>query len=133
MAALRAELGPPATPQAGAGAPVVQPRPRANQLLGSEEEELVRELGRSLSELAATAASAHPPAVAPPASVTLGSVGGAEWVMRSALQAERPERLQELVPDFVYLVTLPYLERAGALSAAARSRELIEQGQRERR
>jgi hypothetical protein len=123
LAKLRVELAPNG---GGAGPPAVLPRPRPRSLLGEEEEALVREIGGSLAELAAATASAHPATVALPESVTLGSIGGAEWVMRSALQSEEPERLRELVPDFVYLVTLPYLEREGARAAAARSRELIE-------
>lgn len=97
--------------------------------MSGEEEALVREIGSSLGELAAATASAHPPAVTLPASVTLGAVGGSEFVMRQALLVGERGRLSTLVPDFVYLVTLPYLERAGALAAAARSRELIEDGE----
>ena len=123
LAELRVELAP--GPDAVSAA-VALPRPRPGGLLDEQEEALVRELGRSLAELAAATASAHPAAVTLPATVMLGSVGGAEWVMRWTLQGEEPERLGELVPDFVYLVTLPYLDREGALAAAARSRELIE-------
>jgi hypothetical protein len=125
LAVLQAELGPregpsPAEPQL--------PRAHFDALLGAEDEELVRELGRSLAELAEATASAHPPAVPLPSITNLGAVGGSEWVMRQALLTGERGRLAELVPDFVFLVTLPYLEQAGAKAAAARSRELIEDG-----
>jgi hypothetical protein len=94
--------------------------------LDPEEEALVGELGRSLAKLAEAAASAYPSTLRLPESATLGSVGGAEWVMRAAIARGEHQRLGALMPDFVYLVTLPYLEQAGALAAAARYRELLE-------
>lgn len=123
LAELQAELCPDGALTSTPGA---LPTPRSSSLLDPEEEALVGELGRSLAKLAAAAASAHPPTVRLPESATLGSVGGAEWVMRAAIARGEPERLGALMPDFVYLVTLPYLERAGALAAAARYRELLE-------
>jgi hypothetical protein len=127
LAALRAELDPREAPQTGAGAPVVQPRARTNHLLGTEEEELVRELGRSLAELAEAAASVHPENAAPAPSATIGAVGGAEMVMRAELMAGRGERLPELLPDFVYLVTLPFADLAGAKALRDRARGLLDE------
>jgi hypothetical protein len=125
LAELRVELAPEG---GGQEKPAPQPRPRAGGALDADEEALVRELGGALGRLAVAVAAAHPPSAPVPASATLGAVGGAEWVMRSTLLAGERERLAGLVPDFVFLVTLPYLGQAGALEAAARSRRLIEGG-----
>jgi hypothetical protein len=122
---LRAELR---QPGALTDAPTAVPAPRPGSLLEGEEEELVEELGRSLARLAAAAESSHPPEVPLPESVTLGSIGGAEWVMRWALEGGDRERLEVLLPDFVYLVTLPYLGQQEALRLSRRTRELVGSG-----
>jgi hypothetical protein len=100
------------------------PRLRGNCLLDADEGRRVRELGLGLARLAA-AARAERPVAGLPESAILGSVGGAEWVMRRELASGRPGRLATLMPDLVHLVTLAYLGRAGASAAEARSRELI--------
>jgi hypothetical protein len=123
LAELQAEF---CQPDALADAPITVPMLRpGSSLLDHEEEELVGELGRSLARLAAAAASAHPPEVPLPESVTLGTVGGAEWVMRWALEDGERERLEVLLPDFVYLVTLPYLGQQEALRLSRRARGLV--------
>ncbi|MBA3866583.1 MAG: hypothetical protein H0X42_09610 [Solirubrobacterales bacterium] len=96
-------------------------------LLGAEDEELVSKVGESLAALAAAASATHPCSAPPPESVILGAVGGAEWVMRSQLLERRSERLTELVPDFVYLVTMPFLDREEALELSRRARELLDE------
>jgi hypothetical protein len=127
LAVLRAELAPEGDPTGT----LTLPRARAVSLLDEHEETLVRELGRALARIAAAAAAASPPTAPLPETITLGTVGGAEWVMRRELQDGRSEELVELVPDFVYLITLPYLQEAGAKAAAVRSRELIADGKAE--
>jgi hypothetical protein len=122
LADLQAELG---WEDPLAENPATAPTPRPGSLLEPEDEALMHELGRSLARLAAAAASAHPPEVPLPETVTTGSVGGAEWVMRSVLEGDDRKRLTELLPDFVYLVTLPYLDQEEALRLARRTRELL--------
>lgn len=108
-----------------AGAHPAEPRPLPRNFLEGEGETLVEELGRALAELAAAARAARPEEPQAGANVSMGSVGGAEWVMRWAVTDGGPQRLLEVFPDLVYLVTLPFMGQAGALAAAARCRELI--------
>jgi hypothetical protein len=128
LADLRAELG---WEDHLAAHPAMAPTPRSGSLLEPEDEAQIQELGRSLAMLATAAASAHPPDEPLPESVTQGSVGGAEWVMRSVLEGDDRKRLRELLPDFVYLVTLPYLDQEEALRLARRTRELLSAGSRD--
>jgi hypothetical protein len=125
LAELQAELCPDGDL---ASTPITVPTARPGSLLEREEEALVAELGRGLAKLAAAAATARPPWVSLPESVTIGSVGGAEWVMRSAIEEGERERLETLLPDFVYLVTSPYLEQGEALRLSRRTRELLGAG-----
>jgi hypothetical protein len=93
--------------------------------LGAEEEDLIAAIVGALAGLADAAAAAHPPSVAPAPNTTLGALGGAEWVMRSTFIDGRSERIGETVPDFVYLVTLPFLGEAEALRLWRRAQELV--------
>lgn len=122
LAKLRTEIGPGS---GVTGADPIVPRPLPCSLLEGERETLVEELGQALAGLAAAAQAARPDAPEAGANVRMGSVGGAEWVMRWALTDGGPRHLFEVLPDLVYLVTLPFMERAGSRAAAARCRELI--------
>jgi hypothetical protein len=99
--------------------------PRFAGSLGAEEEELIAAVLDSLAGLAGGVAAAHPPTGDLPASFTVGALGGAEWVMRSHFLDGRPERLGDVVPDFVYLVTLPFVGQEEALRLWRRGQELL--------
>jgi hypothetical protein len=127
IAALRAEVDPGGLGRAagGPGGPGERPRPRIERSLGAEEEELIATIVEALAELAAVAAAVHPRSVPPPPSATIGALGGAEWVMRSTFVDGRATRIGEVVPDFVYLVTLPFVGEAEALRLWRRAQELL--------
>jgi AcrR family transcriptional regulator len=63
-----------------------------------------------------------------PARAALGILGGAEAVMRRELTAARARWLPSLLPDFVYIATVPFLGQKEALRLA-REAERISQEQ----
>jgi hypothetical protein len=130
MAELAAELGPGGEPaEVGPG----RDRVFAG-MLSAEQEELVAALIEALRLVVGAAAAAHPEATPPPPSAIAGALGGAEMVMRAELVARHPERLDELLPAFAYLVTLPYAGQKEALRLSGRARELLgEDGRRGKR
>jgi hypothetical protein len=124
IAALRAELDPGGLGRAPGG-PGERPRARLENSLGAEEEDLIATIVGALAGLAAAAAAVHPRSVPPPPSATIGALGGAEWVMRATFVDGRAMRIGEVVPDFVYLVTLPFVGEAEALRLWRRAQELV--------
>jgi hypothetical protein len=106
------------------------PRDAFAGMLEPEEERLVGDVRNALARImGAVAASSRGPA--PPPSVMVGVLGGAELLMRAEIAAGRVERVLELLPSFAFLATLPYLRRDEALRLAERTRELAEGGERE--
>ena len=102
------------------------PAPRCSHLagfLGPEDEELVIAMSRALAKLAE--------AVGMDAPEKLGDSGvgaaleGAELVMRGELAVGGAARLPDLVPGFVFLVTLPIVEQDEALELSLRTSEIV--------
>jgi len=60
-----------------------------------------------------------------PSPAASAAPGGAEAVVRRELAAERAERLPELLPDFVYAATVPFLGQEEALRLAGQARETL--------
>jgi hypothetical protein len=91
-------------------------------LLDAEDEELAAALTAALTELAERASTYRegrsPVAIA-------GALRGAEFVIRSELVAGSDERLGELFPSFVYVLTVPALGQSAALGLSRRMRELL--------
>ncbi len=65
----------------------------------------------------------------PPSSLAVrAGVGGAEILIRRELRAGRGDRLPELLPDVVYGLLVPFLDRDEALRRAELARELVNEG-----
>lgn len=60
------------------------------------------------------------------AAAARAALGGAEAVVRRELAAGRSSRLPELLPDFVYAATVPFLGQEEALRLARRGRQLLD-------
>lgn len=54
-------------------------------------------------------------------------VGGGEWLIAGELIAGRIERLPDLIADYVYIATLPYLGQEEALQRMSSAREALRQ------
>lgn len=61
-----------------------------------------------------------------PACTAMGVLGGAEAVVRREVARGRAERLPQLLPDLVYIATVPFLGQQEALRLARRSEELFD-------
>jgi AcrR family transcriptional regulator len=61
-----------------------------------------------------------------PARTALGILGGAQAIVRRELVAARAERLPLLLPDCVYIATVPFLGQVEAVRLAREARELVE-------
>jgi AcrR family transcriptional regulator len=59
-----------------------------------------------------------------PACAALGVLGGAQAIIRRELVAGRGWRLPQLLPDFVYIATVPFLGQEEALRLARQARAL---------
>ena len=93
-------------------------------ILDAEDEALVARLREVLARIASTLAAG---AEEPPAQAIRIALDGAEFVMRSELLGDSPERLPRLVPSFVFLVTLAAADHDRALELSRRAAELTEQ------
>lgn len=60
-----------------------------------------------------------------PASAALGVLGGAQAIVRREVAAGRAERLPALLPDCVYVATVPFLGQAEALRLAREAVALV--------
>lgn len=60
-----------------------------------------------------------------PATAALGVLGGAQALVRRELVAGRADRLPSLLPDCVYIATVPFLGQCQALQLARRAREMV--------
>jgi hypothetical protein len=94
--------------------------------LGREDERLVAELRRALAELAGAARGARREPSGERA-VAL-ALDGAEMVIREELAAARPEMIETHLPGFAFMVVLPGLGRAAALTLSRRAEELLDGG-----
>jgi AcrR family transcriptional regulator len=61
-----------------------------------------------------------------PATTALGVLGGAQALVRRELAAGRGSELPRILPDCVYIATVPFLGQEEALRLARRGRELLE-------
>jgi hypothetical protein len=93
-------------------------------ILSAEEDLLVVTIRRSLAKVAA--AVERPKREGPPQQAVSAALDGAEMVMRGELVRGNGEKLASLLPDFVFLVTLPMVEQAEALKLSRRAAELLE-------
>jgi hypothetical protein len=91
-------------------------------LLDAEDEELAAALTAALTELADRASAYRETGSA---TAIAGALRGAEFVIRSELVAGGGERLGDLFPSFVYVLTVPSLGQGGALGLSRRMRELL--------
>jgi hypothetical protein len=124
---LCAELG-----YSGAG----EAPPRANSLLAEgdaesilgslspEDESLVAAIRRSLAKLAAAVAAGSPTGV--PRSEVGALLDATELVMRAELARAHAKQLPDLLPSFVFLVTLPIVGQDEALELSQRAARLVE-------
>jgi AcrR family transcriptional regulator len=60
-----------------------------------------------------------------PAKAALGALGGAEAIVRREVAAGRAAGLPQLLPDFVYSATVPFLGQKEALRLARQARQLL--------
>lgn len=93
--------------------------------LDEEGEELVATVLRALRQISAAAErrATLPPA---PPSALRGALGGADLVMRSEILSGRAAEIPNMLPGFVYLATVPFLDYAEALRGSERVREILE-------
>ncbi len=56
--------------------------------------------------------------IEPPARTARAMMGGGEWLIRGEMMAGRANRLPALVPDFVYMVLVPFVGQDEALRNA---------------
>lgn len=59
-----------------------------------------------------------------PSTAARAAIGGAEAVVRREIVAGRTDRLPQLLPDFIYAASVPFLGRGEALRAAGIAREM---------
>jgi hypothetical protein len=93
-------------------------------ILGPEDESLVAAMRGRLAKVATAAGTEKPDGV--PEKAVAAALDGAELVIRGELVRGNVERLPDLMPSFVFLVTLPMVEHDGALDLSRRAAELIE-------
>lgn len=118
LRALREELG----EEEGAAAPS-EAGDRVMWGRADEVDTLAELLREELARLAA-AALRHSPLSAADERAVQAALDGAEIVIRGASAAERPRVLEEYLPGFAFLVSLPGLGRSRALDLSERAAEL---------
>jgi hypothetical protein len=92
--------------------------------LGVEDEALVAAARRGLERVATAAGWARQaPGTGDPVGAALD---GAEMVVRGELVCGNPARVMALMPNFVFLVTLPLVDQDEALELSRRTAELVE-------
>lgn len=64
-----------------------------------------------------------------PACAALGVLGGAQAIVRRELATGGARRLPQLLPDFVYIATVPFLGQEEAVRLARQARELLKHGE----
>lgn len=120
---LCAELGYPAT-----GGVVDQPQPDEpaalvfGGLLSPEQEQLVATARRSLARIAAALGVGRSKAISETTYQAL--LDGAALVMRNELAAGHP--VKDLMPSFVFLISLPLVDQDKALELSRRTSTLLE-------
>jgi AcrR family transcriptional regulator len=66
-----------------------------------------------------------------PACAALGVLGGAQAIVRRELVTGRAWRLPQLLPDCVYIATVPFLGQGEAMRLARKASELLQDGELE--
>jgi hypothetical protein len=94
-------------------------------VLSAEDESLVAQIVTGLREVA-SAAGAEKGDKAPGVAV-MAALDGVELVIRGELVMGSAERLPDLMPGFVFLVTQPIIEQDRALELSRRAAELIDE------
>jgi hypothetical protein len=94
-------------------------------LLSPEEESLVEAVRQGLAKLAAAVEKDRPQRAGGEGAVG-AALDGVEMVMRGELVIGKAERLPDLMPSFVFLVTLPIVDQDEALQLSRRAAELVE-------
>jgi len=92
-------------------------------VLSPTDEEFVADVRRKLARIAA--AAAEPPTGAMLAGAAGAALDGIEMMIRGELVSGKPERLPTLMPGFVFLATLPYVDQDEALALSRRTGELV--------
>jgi hypothetical protein len=92
--------------------------------LNAEDELLVSRMRRALANVAAAASGGGPGSVAE--SAVRAALDGIEAVLRGELASGNADQLSELLPSFVFLVTLPVVHQDRALALSRRVERLIE-------
>jgi hypothetical protein len=119
---LCAELGSPDDALEGLQLPSEDGARLFGELLDPEDERLIATARRSLTRIAAAVGAGHSDS-APDKTVSL-LLDGAEIVMRAELVRGNP--LAKAMPDFVFLVVLPFVEQDEALELSRRTAALLE-------
>jgi hypothetical protein len=89
-----------------------------------DDDALVRELRAALATIAARLGAASEE---PSSQSVLTALDAAEIVMRGELTTGGQNRLPQLMPSLVFLVTLPIVEQDRALALSHRTAELIDE------
>lgn len=92
--------------------------------LDNEDELLVATVRRRLGTMVAAVGAARLEGV--PLTAVCTALDGAELVMRGELVSGNVARLLEMMPSFVFLVTLPVVEHDEALDLSQRTQALVE-------
>jgi hypothetical protein len=93
-------------------------------ILSPQDESLVAAMRERLAKVAAAAGTTTGDGV--PENAVGAALDGAELVIRGELVRGNAERLADLMPSFVFLVTLPIVDQDKALDLSHRTSELIE-------
>jgi len=84
----------------------------------------INETGHHMLEAMLERGWAYSDSTEQPGCTALGVLGGAQALVRRELAAGRAEQLPEILPECVYIATVPFLGQAEALRLARRAREL---------
>jgi hypothetical protein len=96
------------------------------EMMGADDEHLVREIRDALTRVAAAVSFASGNSRPPNPGAVYSAINGAEIVMRGEIVSGRAELVPELIPGFVFLATLPVVGQAEALRLSDRTAELLE-------
>lgn len=99
--------------------------PGVGKPLDIERERLIAAVSQGLSRIAAAAKAGRSEGI--PDTVVRALLGGAELVLRREMMMGKAADLKELLPSFVFLVTLPLLEQDKARKLADRTTTLLEE------
>jgi hypothetical protein len=94
-------------------------------MISDEDERLVAAIREALAKVASAVDGAGSERVPSRPSPTLAALDGAEMVMRGEILAGHIDQLPNLLPSFVFLVTLPVTSNEEAVRLSRRMEELL--------